>query len=108
MGEIIMKSSKKCLLIILLGLLLIIIAACGSYSSTEGDADDEASEELNSELNIALNAPPPTLDQPTSTTLATRDVSRLIFEGLVATDTSYNPVPMLAESIDTDDNKTFI
>src|SRR5690625_4835491 len=108
MGEIIMKSSKKCSLIILLGLLLIIIAACGSDSSTEGDADDEASEELNSDLNIALSAPPPTLDQPSSTAVATRDVSRLIFEGLVATDTSYNPVPMLAESIDTDDNKTFI
>ena len=90
--------------------LLITLAACSSDTSTDNSSTDEEGEATNETggvLNIALNGAPPTLDQPTSTATATRDVSRLMFEGLVATDSSYNPVPMLAESIETDDNQTF-
>lgn len=109
-----MKEIKKGLLMVLFTLLLALMA-CSSGTSTD-DAADEAEEktdeatagESGGTLNIAIDAPPPTLDQPSSTAVAARDASRLIFEGLVATDSMYNPVPMLAETIETDDNKTYV
>ncbi len=88
----------------LLFFVVLILAACGSDSDDKTGAD---AGESGGTLNIALDAPPPTLDQPASTAVAARDTSRLIFEGLVTTDSSHQPVPMLAESIDTDDNQTF-
>lgn len=58
-------------------------------------------------FNIALNAQPPHLDAPRTAATATRDVSRLIFETLVTLDSNYQIQPMLAESFETEDNKTF-
>src|SRR5690625_75886 len=76
----------------------------GTDADTDPDADEPAS---GGELNVAINAAPPTLDQPTSTATAVRDTSRLIFESLFATDSEFKPVPVLAESIDSDDNQTY-
>src|SRR5690625_4487556 len=49
----------------------------------------------------------PTLDQPTDAATADRNTARLIFETLMTVDSDYNPVPMLAESVNTEDNKTY-
>ena len=94
---------------------LFIIAGCSSGNTSNesapsnndgsGATEDEAS--TGGILKIALDAAPPTLDQPTSTATASRDTTRLIFESLVATDSDFQPQPMLAESIETDDNQTF-
>ena len=60
------------------------------------------------ELKVAIPTQPPTLDAHMSTALVTRDVSRQIFETLVASNENFEPVPMLAESIDvSDDGKTY-
>ncbi len=60
------------------------------------------------ELKVAIPTQPPTLDAHMTTALVTRDVSRHIFETLVAFNENFEPVPMLAESIDvSDDGKTY-
>lgn len=104
-----MKAYKRSILFLLTLFVIALLAACGSDS--EGDSNDGPKEADASEsggtLNIAIDAPPPTLDQPVSTATAARDTSRLIFESLVTTNADHEAVPMLAESIDTDDNQTY-
>src|SRR5699024_9272012 len=73
----------------------------------KNDKEDEATGEAGGTLKIAIDAAPPTLDQPTSTATAARDASRLIFETLVTTNSNFEPVPMLADEIESDDNQTF-
>lgn len=107
-----MKFIKNSVLPILLVITLImLLAACNENSTSEntGNEDKDTTEESASGgvLKIAIDAAPPTLDQPTSTATASRDTTRLIYEGLVATDSNFQPVPMLAETIETDDNKTY-
>lgn len=107
-----MNKCKQSILFMLLLFVALVLAACGSDSdddATDSDGDDGDNETVESggTLNVAIDAPPPTLDQPTSTATAARDTSRLIFESLVTTNGDHEPVPMLAESIDTDDNQTY-
>lgn len=103
---------RKGILFLLLASLLLVVA-CSSNSSKDEDESTNENEDSDEEvttggiLNIAMDAPPPTLDQPISTAAAARDASRLIFESLVTTDLEYNPVPMLAEKIETEDNQTY-
>lgn len=73
--------------------------------TTEKESDGEVSE--GGELNVALNAQPPTIDPMFSTAVATRDVTRLVFETLLTIDSSFQAQPMLAESVETDDNQTY-
>lgn len=113
------KNIKAPLLIVLLMMFFIIIGCSKKTEETiteENEKEDEVTEETkedtttseNSVLNIAIDTTPPTLDQPISTSASTRDVSRLIYESLVTTDTDFKPIPMLAESIDiSDDNKVY-
>ncbi|WP_368652636.1 ABC transporter substrate-binding protein [Ornithinibacillus sp. 4-3] len=98
-----MKSYKFGLLILLITLVLV---GCGS-SDDEGSSGGDNNSSGNSVLKIAIDAPPPTLDQPVSTATSARDASRFIFEGLLTTDSEFQAVPMLAESVDTEDNKTY-
>lgn len=107
--------------LLLLGLLLVaFLAACGSGdtsdSQSETDATEGATEEKSGdeaeateggELNVALNAQPPTMDPMFSTAVATRDVTRLVFETLLTIDSSFQAQPMLAESVESDDNQTY-
>lgn len=110
-----MNLLKRSTYFILLMLLSLIIVACSSKESDDSatDQNEDKTEQTDEqqasggELNIAINAAPPTLDQPTSTATAARDTSRLIFESLFATDSDFNPVPVLAESIESDDNQTY-
>lgn len=79
-------------------------------SDDADEADDDKADESASGgvLKIAMDAPPPTLDQPSSTAVAARDTSRLIFETLYTTNSKHEAVPMLAEGVETDDNQTFV
>lgn len=115
-----MKIFKNWLFLTLMFILtLFFVSGCSSSSDsnsdTESASEEPASEsvdaedevESSGELHVALNASPPTLDPPMSTAALTRDTSKYIFEGLLTTDSDFKPVPMLAESVDTDDNKVF-
>ncbi|WP_368652634.1 ABC transporter substrate-binding protein [Ornithinibacillus sp. 4-3] len=118
------KLFKNGLFLMLLAALMLVIAACSSDSGGNDDSDsgdntssdetdnndgddEEAQGEAGGTLRIAIDAAPPTLDQPTSTATAARDASRLIFETLVTTKENFEPEMMLAESIETEDNQTF-
>ncbi|HLR75464.1 MAG TPA: ABC transporter substrate-binding protein [Virgibacillus sp.] len=99
---------KNGLFLMLLALLLVAVGCNSESSSTDANnGDDQEEVASGGTLNVAMDAPPPTLDQPTSTAVAARDTSRLLFETLVTTDSKHQAVPMLAESIDTDDNQIF-
>ncbi|WP_368653891.1 ABC transporter substrate-binding protein [Ornithinibacillus sp. 4-3] len=91
--------------------LFLIVAGCSSESEDDKDSttddsgetaenEDEQEEAKGGELRVALSAQPANLDQPMSTNTSTRDVSRLIFETLLTTNSKFEPVPMLAESYD--------
>jgi len=115
------------LLLAIFASLLIIIIGCASDSDTgtekdvdeaeveqdTAEADDETDEEATAssdgkELRVAVNAQPANLDHPMDPAVVVRDMARLMFETLVTTDSDFQPVPMLAESIDvSDDGKTY-
>lgn len=98
---------RNLLLITILTAMLFIVAACGSDSSSGNNDSDASGENSGGTLNIAIDGAPPSLDQPAVAATATRDAARPIFESLVVTDSKFNPQPMLAESIDTEDNKIY-
>jgi len=90
----------------------LIVAGCSTESSkidggtnTSEDTKNEGGESV---LNVAMDAPPPTLDQPTSSAVTTQNTSRAIFEPLITVDSSFKAVPMLADQVNvSDDNKTY-
>lgn len=86
-------------------------------NDNDTDNDDDAEEDATAdegdgtggEIKVAINAQPPSLDPHMTTAGATSDISKMMFETLLTTDSGYNPVPMLAENIDVnDDNTEFI
>lgn len=112
---------KKGLLSFLL-VTLFIFAGCQSSDDTtteDGAKETEATEGVTEEpdaqtgrdakgtLNIALDAPPPTLDWPSNPATATRDTAKHIYETLLTTTETFEVKPMLAESVETEDNQTY-
>src|SRR5690625_652612 len=75
--------------------------------STDGEEKAEGEVATGGTLNIAIDAPPPTLDWPSNPATATRDTARLIYETLLTTTENFEVQPMLAESVETDDNQTY-
>ncbi|MFC6332623.1 ABC transporter substrate-binding protein [Paenibacillus septentrionalis] len=117
-----MKFRKTKMVVMGLTLLAVLLAGCGSKTGNSGNsgntngaslptASPEASNNVESvakELRIAFNAQPTTLDPHKTTAWITKDVSRPIFETLVAADENYSVTPLLAESFDvSEDAKTF-
>src|SRR5690625_3806865 len=93
-------------------MMLLLITACGSSEggeTTTADKDNASQTGgAGGDLNIAVTAQPPTLDSHLTTATVAIDVTRNIFETLVAMDENHEPKGMLAESIDTsDDGKTY-
>lgn len=110
-----MKKSMGSIIITLLALMFI-LAGCNSESPSPKEEESSKGTEGNStevpasggELRVALNAQPPTLDQLIDPSIVTRDAARVVFEALFTTDSKFQPVPMLAESYETDDkNKVY-
>ncbi|MFA1821430.1 ABC transporter substrate-binding protein [Virgibacillus oceani] len=94
--------------VIIMIISIFIISGCTSNSEpTEGEA--EAGEDsVSGELRVAHNAQPPTLDPHMTTAGVTSDMSRIAFETLVTVDMDYQPIPMLAESVEeSDENDAF-
>src|SRR5690625_129109 len=111
-----MKIYKWKILIVLIALVFVIIGCSKDSSSEDTNTNDKTEESSKSEkdtseggeLRVALNAQPPTLDQPMDPAAATRDTSRLMYETLVTIDSNHQAVPMLAKSIDiSDDGKIY-
>ncbi|WP_368652805.1 ABC transporter substrate-binding protein [Ornithinibacillus sp. 4-3] len=100
-----MGLNKKNIFLNLLIATVIFLVACSSDSS---ESNNNSGSSNKGPLKVAVDAPPSTLDIPVTTSTHAQDIGRLIFEGLVTIDSDFQPVPMLAESIETDDNKTYI
>lgn len=97
---------KKSFIFIIISILLLTVSACSSKdanSSTKGEKKTSGGE-----LKVTLSAQPPTLDTVATNSVDTASVARNIFETLVAPNANYQPVPMLAESVDkSTDGKTY-
>jgi peptide/nickel transport system substrate-binding protein len=115
-----MKVKRIGMLMFIMMLAAIVMVGCSeessssnseseSNSSSEGDAgSNDSGDSGGGELRIALNAQPATIDPVMSTAVATKNTARMMFETLFAPNSNYEPVPMLAESVDiSDDGKTY-
>ncbi|ASA25160.1 ABC transporter substrate-binding protein [Paenibacillus donghaensis] len=94
---------KKINVLVPVVLLSILLVACGKEDTKEKGAANEASpvpQEYKNELNIALTAQPPTLDSAMTVSAVALDTAGYIFEQLYTLNADYEPVPMLAESVD--------
>lgn len=104
-----MKKMKGLILFSFTILAMLILAGCGSDDKDGGEnAGGESDGRSGGELNIAINAQPPSLDPQVSTATATRDTARLMFESLMVLNADFEPVPFLAEEVETEDNQHFI
>lgn len=84
-------------------LMLIGLLGCSEESQDQNGDNSETEENEgtsggNQELTVAYDATPPTMDPHMTTALATLELIKPVYEGLVALDTKYVPQPMLAES----------
>lgn len=105
-----MKSKKVSLL---LTLFIVVFALVGCSGKSNGDSESEGSEkagnkEYKSEVNIAVTAQPPTLDPSMTVSQVALNIAGNVFETLYTLNANYEPVPMLAESVDiSEDGKTY-
>lgn len=88
-------------------IIFIVLVGCDTKAVENPTVDSSSNLSTGEVLKIAMDGQPPTLDQPTAAATVTRDIARLIFETLMTVDSNYKPVPMLAESVNTEDNKTY-
>jgi len=85
-------------------LLLLTLVGC-STDDKESNAEDGKKDD--STLNVAYMAQPPTLDPLVTSAVATRDISRNVFEQLVSFNANNEVAPLLAESFEqSEDGKT--
>ena len=86
---------------------LFTLSACSSIGTEKND-ENESNKSENNELRIAVTAQPETLDNHITTATMASDIGRNIFETLVTLNSDYQPVPMLAETVEkSDDGKTY-
>ncbi|RCW76861.1 ABC transporter substrate-binding protein [Saliterribacillus persicus] len=99
-------------LMIVLSLVLIACSDDSEETKTNESNNTEETEEKASEgatggeLSIAIPAQPPTLDAQMTVSTAALNIARHIYETLVTLNENYEPVPMLAESVDMSDDGT--
>lgn len=86
-------------------ILLMVLGACSGDKESKGESNEGKSK---SELKIAYDTNPPTLDPHMSTAFSTMDFTAPIFESLLAMNSNYEPVPMLAESYDISEDEKVI
>ncbi|RYL86391.1 ABC transporter substrate-binding protein [Sporolactobacillus sp. THM19-2] len=83
-----LKLISTCLIILTLILSLV---GCGSNNSTNSNSNSKT-------LNVAYDVVPPSIDPHMTTSAAVMEITRPVFETLVALDAENNPKPQLAES----------
>jgi len=99
--------------------LALIVTACGGNSNGQSnssgnsktggnESSGEAAAEYRDTINIAVTAQPPTLDSAMTVSQVALNTALYIFEQLYTLNADYEPVPMLAESVDiSDDGLTY-
>ncbi|MFM1653439.1 ABC transporter substrate-binding protein [Brevibacillus sp. B_LB10_24] len=80
-------------------MLAVFLAAGCSSAGTKEEASGQQPE-MAAELRVAINAQPTSLDPHQTTASMTSVISRNIFETLMTLNAKYEPVPMLAESVE--------
>lgn len=81
-------------------MLALVLVACNNDSSERSSNTSNSEDNSDVELKVALESQPNTLDPLMSTAIVRSRVSQNIFESLVTLNSKFEPVPMLAESID--------
>jgi peptide/nickel transport system substrate-binding protein len=99
------KSRRSLLLSLCLAILLALgMVGCSTAASPSNEQADAPAENptvtARESLNIAMTASPPTLDTTLTVSAVALDIACNIFEPLYTLDENYQPVPMLAESVD--------
>ncbi|EKN70644.1 family 5 extracellular solute-binding protein [Neobacillus bataviensis LMG 21833] len=104
-----MKTKKRGLFIVILVLMLAMVGcSSGTSESTSKKDEGDSSQQTGGEIRVAYNAQPSTLDPHMNNSTATKYVANHIFETLVTFNSKYEPVPMLAESVEkSEDGKTY-
>ncbi len=96
---------KKRILSFLLCLCLAVAAtACSNSKSSNGEVVDTGN--YKDEIHIAYNAEPESFDPIRGTAMATRTITKNIFEGLLEMDANYEVQCQLAESYEVNDDAT--
>ncbi|MEK5038104.1 ABC transporter substrate-binding protein [Sporosarcina sp. FSL K6-3457] len=104
-------KSKKIGLVLTLFVAAIALMACGNKDDnnikSEGPGD-VGNKDYKTEMNIAVTAQPPTLDPSMTVSQVALNIAGNVFETLYTLNANYEPVPMLAESVDvSEDGKTY-
>lgn len=98
------KQSKKSLFMLIMMAVVLVLAACSGddkASKEEGKSSDK------NVVNIGVTYAPSNINPLQPVGLVSTYVSNLLFLPLVELDSDLNYQPMLADSITTEDNKTF-
>lgn len=111
-----MKKRKLWYLGVILSLALI-VTACGNNGGNSGTGNSANNGSTNGQettggtapeyrdtINIAVTAQPPTLDSALTVSQVALNTALYIFEQLYTLNADYEPVPMLAESVDVSDD----
>lgn len=88
-----------------------LLTGCGGTGSSTGgstggnsDSDTVDTANLKDEVHVAMGVEPETLDCHKQGLVAGRQIGRYIYEGLVELNSSYEPMPQLAESIENNED----
>ncbi len=104
-------KSKKFGLLLTLFVVVIALIGCSNKSNENSEStgsEEKSTKEYKSELNIAVTAQPPTLDSSMTVSQVALNIAGNVFETLFTLNADYEPVPMLAKSVDiSEDGKTY-
>ena len=102
-----LNKKFKLSLVSLLVFMLIVLTACGNTSTEIDESVPLAQEQGNKVVNVGVTYAPSNINPLNPTGLVSTYVANLLFLPLVDVDSELNFQPMLADSITTEDNKTF-
>lgn len=106
-----MLKTKKIGFVIAFFITIIAMVGCSNNANNSSDSkssDETGNQEYKSDINIAVTAQPPTLDPSMTVSQVALNIAGNVFETLYTLNADYEPVPMLAESVDiSEDGKTY-
>ncbi len=87
---------------------MILLVGCDSKSLSDANSNEREVVEFDTKLNVAIAPQPDTLDQHMTTTSIVSVLGRNIYEQLVTFNSTFEVIPMLAESVEeSEDGKTY-
>lgn len=102
-----LKKGIKISYALLLAAVLIVVSACSSNNSNSGKNAETSTENSKKVVNIGVTYAPSGINPLAPVGLVSTYVAGLMFPPLVEIDSDLSYKPMLADSIDTTDNKVF-